>query len=532
MHLFSVGRGWFVSALVLAGGGTLGAQCTVTLNPSSIHLTAAKATGSFAINASTSNCARTAKSNADWIVVAYGQSGNGTSGSVGYTIDNSTLYTSRTGTISVATASSTASFTVTQDAYPCTYSFNPVNQTVQPTGGNLSVAVGTTCTWTASTTTPWIALNAGSGTTGNGTLSFTVAPNNAVATRVGSIQINNQAYSVTQFGTGCNYTVTPMVANYTAKSATGQVSVQTDSSCSWTVQSGASWINNININSNTVNTPSGNATVSYNIDANSTSLSRTSTLTVAGQQVSISQSGVGILFTAQSVVNGASFLSGQIAPGELITIFGSALGPTIPAGLQLDSDGQHLSTSIGGTRVLFDGVPVPVTYASDSQVNAIVPFALAGNAISTKIQVEVLGVASSPVTEFLASASPAIFTTGGGTGQAAALNQDNSPNSSGNPAAIGDVLQFFMTGAGQTKPGGEDGLIAGSAPTAPLGSVTAQIGGVDAVVQYAGSSSGLVAGVTQVNVQIPDGAPTGDAVPIVIFVGGNPSPSGVTVAIH
>lgn len=521
-----------ILALALAACGTASAQCTVTLNPSSVHITAANVTGSFAVNANNSNCSRTAKSNVNWIAVAFGQTGNGTSGTVGYTIDNSTLYTSRTGTITVATASSSATFTVMQDAYPCMYTFTPLNQTVQPPGGNFSLGVGTTCTWTASTTTSWITLNAGSGTTGNGTLSYTVAPNNGIPTRTGTIQINDQTYTVTQFGTGCNYTVAPTTANYNASGGSGQVTVQADSSCSWTVQNPVSWISNVNIGGTAVATPAGNATVNYVVAANNTSQSRTATLTVAGQTVMVNQQGVGILFTAQSVVNGASFQSGQIAPGELITIFGSSLGPATPAGLQLTPDGTAVSTSAGGTQVLFDGVPVPVTYASASQVNAIVPFSLAGSAVSTQVQLQVNGVMSGAVTEFLTSASPAIFTAGGGTGQAAALNQDNSANSASNPAAVGTVLQVYMTGAGQTSPAGVDGLLAGSTPWLPLSQVTATIGGVPATVQYAGSSFGLVAGVTQVNVQIPQGVPPGGAVPIVIQVGANPSPSGVNVAIQ
>jgi len=52
------------------------AQCTVTLNPSSVHLSSAKSTGTFAISASTANCPRTVKSNSDWISIAFGQTGS------------------------------------------------------------------------------------------------------------------------------------------------------------------------------------------------------------------------------------------------------------------------------------------------------------------------------------------------------------------------------------------------------------------------------------------------------------------------
>jgi uncharacterized protein (TIGR03437 family) len=489
-------------------------------------VTAAAATGSFGVSASTACGKWTPTSSVNWIGVVYGQSGTG-DGSVGYKIDASTLYKARTGTISVAaTAPTTSTFTVTQDGANCSYTFTPPNGSVPQAGGSQTLSVATSCTWSASTTTSWIAINAG-GTTGNGTLSYTVAPNNSVASRTGSILINDQTYMVTQLGTGCSYTVAPLTANYNASGGQGQVTVQTnDISCAWTVQNSVPWITNV-----TSTATSGNGTVSYGVAAANTSTSRTATLVVAGQNVTVNQAGVGILFTAQSVVNGASFLSGQIAPGELITIFGSALGPASPVGLQLNAAGS-VSTSLGGTQVLFDGVPAPMTYASATQVNTIVPFELSNNVLSTQMQVSVQGVLSSPVTEFLASSSPAIFAASGGSGQGAILNQDNSPNSSSNPAAVGTVLQVFMTGAGQMNPAGVDGQLAGSTPALPLGVVTASIGGVPATVQYAGTSSGLVEGVTQVNVQIPQGAPSGSAVPIVVQVGANPSPSGVTVAIQ
>src|SRR5207237_10750998 len=57
-----------------------------------------------------------------------------------------------------------------------------------------------------------------------------------------------------------------------------------------------------------------------------------------------------------AVVNGASFLSGPLAPGTIISIFGSDIGPVAGVGFQLNSSGQ-VATLLGGSRVLFDGVP-------------------------------------------------------------------------------------------------------------------------------------------------------------------------------
>jgi len=146
--------------------------------------------------------------------------------------------------------------------------------------------------------------------------------------------------------------------------------------------------------------------------------------------------------------------------------------------------------------------------------------------------VEVQGAASNPVAESVAPTSPAIFAVTGGKGQGAVLNQDSSPNSVSNPAGPGSVLQVFATGFGQTGPAGVDGQVAGSVPSFPVGKVTATIGGIDAAVQYAGTAEGLLAGVTQVNVAIPAGVQTGDAIPLVLSVAGSPSPTGITVAIH
>jgi hypothetical protein len=69
--------------------------------------------------------------------------------------------------------------------------------------------------------------------------------------------------------------------------------------------------------------------------------------------------------TVTAVVNAASFQAGAVAPGELISIGGAAIGPTAPVGLGLDSNGSVLS-SIGGVRVTFlpSNSAAPLIYAS------------------------------------------------------------------------------------------------------------------------------------------------------------------------
>ncbi len=123
-----------------------------------------------------------------------------------------------------------------------------------------------------------------------------------------------------------------------------------------------------------------------------------------------------------------------------------------------------------------------------------------------------------------------------GTGQAAVLNQDGiTGNSAATPAAKGSVIAVYMTGEGQTNPGGADGAIAPgvvSGLKVPKLPVTATVGGMDASVKYYGSAPGIVNGVMQVNVEIPLSTPTGAEVPIMINVGSNRTQAGVTVAIQ
>jgi len=138
------------------------------------------------------------------------------------------------------------------------------------------------------------------------------------------------------------------------------------------------------------------------------------------------------------------------------------------------------------------------------------------------------------VTLTVSPAVPGLFTAdNSGTGQAAALNQDGSFNNADTPAAPGDIVVLFGTGAGQTRPGGRDGRISGDG--APVGELTqevkATIDGAPAEVLYGGPAPGLVEGVLQVNVRIQPGARSGN-LPATITVGGKPTQAGVTVAVR
>ena len=95
----------------------------------------------------------------------------------------------------------------------------------------------------------------------------------------------------------------------------------------------------------------------------------------------------------------------------------------------------------------------------------------------------------------------------------------------------GGVITLYATGEGQTTPAGVDGKLAGTTNlTIPVQGVSVTIGGLPAVIDYAGAAPTLVAGVLQLNVEVPTGFAAGAAIPVVLQIGGVKSPT-VTIAV-
>jgi uncharacterized protein (TIGR03437 family) len=237
-------------------------------------------------------------------------------------------------------------------------------------------------------------------------------------------------------------------------------------------------------------------------------------------------------FTAQGIVNAASFQAGPnggaVAPGELITIFGTGIGPSqLTNGY--DPVNNVFTKSVAQTQVTFDGVPAPIIYAAAGQTAAITPYSLTGKS-STQVVISYQGVQSAPVTIPVVKYVPGIFTSlASGSGQAAAENHDYTINSSSNPEQRGSFVQVFMTVGGEN---GVDGTLAAAA-VYDTPQPTATIGGENAQVIYAGPSPGLVWGLTQVDVYIPsDLSPQNETVPLIITYGGVASQANVTLSIH
>ncbi len=232
--------------------------------------------------------------------------------------------------------------------------------------------------------------------------------------------------------------------------------------------------------------------------------------------------------TVPVIGNAASYANQGVAPGEIVTIFPSNVGPDTFTGTGLDASGK-VWTLIGGTRVWFDGIAAPMVYAVKNQLSAVVPYEIAGQT-STQVQVEYNGIRSVAVAVPVLPAVPGIITTNSqGTGQAVAANQDGSLNSASNPAERGSVVMLYATGEGQRDPAGVTGVLA-PAFDGPVLTPVLKVGGEVAHLGYAASAPGY-AGLMQINLTIPQGAPTGGAVPVSLTIGTAESRAGVTIAV-
>jgi hypothetical protein len=135
----------------------------------------------------------------------------------------------------------------------------------------------------------------------------------------------------------------------------------------------------------------------------------------------------GQTISLNAVASAASQLPGSVAPGEIVVLRGSAMGPSQLTVSTPGSSGA-LPAQLAGTRVLFNGVAAPVIYAWEPLVSAVVPYGIADGPLHVVVEY-LLGVQSAPLQVQVAADSPALFTSdAGGKGQVAALNESGTFN--------------------------------------------------------------------------------------------------------
>jgi len=232
------------------------------------------------------------------------------------------------------------------------------------------------------------------------------------------------------------------------------------------------------------------------------------------------------------VLNNATFARDEaLAPGGITSVFGEQF--TAPGADLALSSGAPLPTTLGGARVLVNGVPAPLYFVSYGQINFQMPFNLTpGEAV---IRVERAGAQGNGASVAVVQRAPRVLIWPIAGNYGIVVNGDGTlplpagttlGSFQGRPARAGDALVIYAIGLGQTDPPVTTGA---ASPADPLGRVAGTKvifgargpfgAGLDPI--YAGLSPGFV-GLYQVNVVVPSGLATG-AVDVTLDVDGTNS---------
>jgi hypothetical protein len=260
-----------------------GAACSYAITPTARTVSPTNGLSSVSVTAGT-GCAWTSSANVTWISIVAGTSGTG-NGTVTFTYGANLNTFSRSGQITIAGLT----FTLFQQAAACIYSITPTAAHYLAGGGpgTIAVTAGTGCAWTAVSNDSFVTVDSGSPGSGNGTVGYTVTANATTTSRTGTITVAGSTFTVTQDGTvPCSYSIVPTSASFTSIGGTNSIAVSANAGCAWSVSSGSGFITFSPANG------TGNGTVSYTVAANTSSLTRTGTIDIAGQTFTVTQTGV------------------------------------------------------------------------------------------------------------------------------------------------------------------------------------------------------------------------------------------------
>jgi len=356
-----IGRGF---ASISESGAAI--ACTYSLGATTASAGAAGGNASFTVTPSSSACAWTATSNASWITVTGGSSGTG-AGTVTYSVAATTSGNQRSGAITVG---STA-FTVTEQGVAATFSLNPASASAAAAAG--AGTVGVVCNlsdaaWTASSNSTWLTIASGASGTGRGSVGYSVAANNSVSSRSGSLTIAGLTFPVTQSGAAPVFSLNPSSVSVGAAAASGTVAITgTPPDAPWSATSNASFIKVVSGSSGT-----GSGSTGYSIAANTTTGSRVGTITVAGQTFTVTQAGALPATLSLTKTHAGAFapsLQGATytvtvsnAPGTVATTGTVTVTENPPAGLTLVSMSGDNWSCAGNTCSRGDSLAAGASY--------------------------------------------------------------------------------------------------------------------------------------------------------------------------
>ncbi|HLX46301.1 MAG TPA: IPT/TIG domain-containing protein [Bryobacteraceae bacterium] len=220
----------------------------------------------------------------------------------------------------------------------------------------------------------------------------------------------------------------------------------------------------------------------------------------------------GVFLDPTGITNSAStaLFTTSLAPGELVTIYGSGL-----SGVS-DFTTPGFPTIMDGVQVKVNGIFAPIQLVSSGFITFMVPYEVTGDVVS--IQVINKNTPSNTITAFLGLTAPGVFTIpAGGIGDAyARKTADFSVINSANPANVGDTIFVGLTGLGAVNPSIPDGA---PGPSTTFSQATNEIdvffndaagGYTQATTTFVGLTPTII-GLYQMNFPVPTGVASGPA---------------------
>jgi large repetitive protein len=265
-----------------------GTTCSFAINPGSISATSAGGSALIGITASDSICTWSASG-----LGATPLAGTG-SGSVTVTVPVNTSTVARTLTASIAGQT----FSVNQTGTACSVSLDAYSVSSPAAGGSGTVAVAASgCGYSTVPGPSWISVISGGSGSDSGTLVYSVDPNSTTTPRSGTLTVGGQTLHIAQDGLACSVTVdtSGLGSPFGSGGGSGSVGIITNApSCAWTASSAQTWAG-VAPGSGT-----GSATVFVTVGGNGTLAPRSTTLTIGGQSVGVSQSELACTFNLLS----------------------------------------------------------------------------------------------------------------------------------------------------------------------------------------------------------------------------------------
>jgi uncharacterized protein (TIGR03437 family) len=444
--------------------------------------------------------------------------------------------------------------------------FVPSAATVPATAGGSSFTVQTvvpSMAWAPISDAAWLTVTSPATGAGNGTVQYSIAPNQTGDPRTGHIVVAGETFTVTQT------TLTMAVLSVASSHAEPFVQGQTGAAYTVTVsnQAGAA----VTSGAVTVveNIPAGLTLVSMagtgwvcagTTCTRSDALGGGSTYPAIAVVVNVAGNAASPLVNSVSVSGGGSVTAGATDPTTIASpttpvitpgtgVFSAAsFVPGIAANSWFGISGTNLSTvtdtwsntivngvlpsSLDGVSVSVGGLPAYIYYVSPTQINALAPNVAAG---PVTVTVTTPNGTSAQVSAQAQTLQPAFFQWGS---YAVATRPDYSlavksgtfQGVSTTPARPGDVIVLWGTGFGPTSPAAPSGQVTPSNVVYSVSGVTVKVGGVAATVYGAALTPGT-AGLYQIAIQIPSSLANGDYA-TVATIGGVSSPLSTLITVQ